>query len=289
MFDNITVNYAGDVLLQEDSGNQAYLGKIRQYDVSSGELIQVAQHDPARFDPNTATAANFLTKDEESSGIVDLASILGEGYYVANVQAHYAINAANPRGFSNPNELVEGGQLLIINTNAASAVITDGVLVVNGTINDDRINVEQLGNKFAVYFDGDRLGEFQRRDVTSIRISGYQGDDRLYLSKSITINSAVYGGSGNDTIFGSNGNNELHGDAGDDILFGGNGADRLFGDDGNDWLFGGNGADSLSGGAGNDWLFGENGADWLDGGEGDDGLFGGNGIDWLIGGERNFQ
>jgi hypothetical protein len=29
-------------------------------------------------------------------------------------QAHYAINTTTPRGFANPNELVEGGQLLLM-------------------------------------------------------------------------------------------------------------------------------------------------------------------------------
>jgi hypothetical protein len=39
---------------------------------------------------------------EESSGIIDVSSILGEGWYLLDVQAHYPIAG----------ELVEGGQLL---------------------------------------------------------------------------------------------------------------------------------------------------------------------------------
>jgi len=59
----------------------------------------VAQHDPARFTPD---APGFLTQDEESSGIIPMDDILGEGWYLLDVQAHYATDA----------ELVEGGQLL---------------------------------------------------------------------------------------------------------------------------------------------------------------------------------
>jgi hypothetical protein len=98
MLDNITVNDRGEVLMQEDVGNQAYLGGVWLYDIGSGELTKIAQHDPSRFTPG---AGGFLTKDEESSGIIP-ARFLGEGWYVLDVQAHYAISG----------ELVQGGQLL---------------------------------------------------------------------------------------------------------------------------------------------------------------------------------
>ncbi len=61
----------------------------------------IAQHDPNRFLPN---APNFLTQDEESSGIIDVSDILGEGWFLLDVQAHY----------STDRELVEGGQLLAL-------------------------------------------------------------------------------------------------------------------------------------------------------------------------------
>ena len=109
------------------------------------------------------------------------------------------------------------------------------------------------------------------------------------LSKNLTISAIVLGGQGNDTIFGSNGSNELHGGDGDDTLYGGNGDDSLFGDAGNDYLHGGNGVDALFGGLGNDWLYGDNGKDSLDGGDDEDWLFGGNGTDSLLNGEHNVQ
>ncbi len=98
MLDNITVNNRGEVLMQEDVGGQAYLGGVWLYDVATGKLTKVAQHDPDRFTP---AAAGFLTKDEESSGIIP-ARFLGEGWYLLDVQAHYTITG----------ELVQGGQLL---------------------------------------------------------------------------------------------------------------------------------------------------------------------------------
>ena len=71
----------------------------------------------------------------------------------------------------------------------------------------------------------------------------------------------------------------MYGGAGNDTLWGLKGADSLYGEDGNDSLNGGNDNDFLSGGAGNDSLNGDAGDDVLYGGLGDDKLYGGNGDD----------
>lgn len=100
MMDNITVTRRGSVFIQEDVGNQPHLGKIWRYGIERGSLELVAEHDPARF---IVGAPEFLTQDEESSGIIPMDDILGDGWYLLDVQAHY--NAGDV-------ELVEGGQLL---------------------------------------------------------------------------------------------------------------------------------------------------------------------------------
>lgn len=102
MMDNITVTKDGRVLIQEDPGNQTHIAKIWQYTIATGALKLVAQHDPDRF---ASGAANFLTQDEESSGIIDASDVLGTNWFLLVVQAHY--NAGDP-------ELVEGGQLLSV-------------------------------------------------------------------------------------------------------------------------------------------------------------------------------
>ena len=62
----------------------------------------------------------------------------------------------------------------------------------------------------------------------------------------------IRGWSGDDTIFGGDGNDILAGDAGHDSLLGGAGDDILSGSEGNDWMAGGGGDDRLTGRAGND-------------------------------------
>jgi hypothetical protein len=102
MLDNIAVDSRGNVLLQEDPGNQSYVARIWQYELKSDTLTEVATFDPALFKPGST---GFITQDEESSGIIDAARILGKGWYLFDAQVH----KANP----DP-ELVEHGQLLAL-------------------------------------------------------------------------------------------------------------------------------------------------------------------------------
>ena len=100
MFDNLTIDRLGRILIQEDTGNNPWVAKIWLYGIDTGAFLEVAHHDPTLFEPG---GARFITQDEESSGIIDAAHILGEGWFLFDVQVHKA--AIDP-------EVVEGGQLL---------------------------------------------------------------------------------------------------------------------------------------------------------------------------------
>ena len=104
MFDNMTIDKFGHILLQEDVGNAAHNGKIYQYTIATDKLVQVAKHDPARFGDIGLSATAPYTQDEESSGIIDMSDILGAGMFLTSDQAHYSLGGA----------AVEGGQLLSI-------------------------------------------------------------------------------------------------------------------------------------------------------------------------------
>jgi hypothetical protein len=101
MLDNLTINERGQVLIQEDPGNQPYLAKVWLYSPKADRLTELAHFDGSRF---LAGGPGFLTQDEESSGIIDASRILGKGWYLLDVQAHYPI----------PGELVEGGQYVAL-------------------------------------------------------------------------------------------------------------------------------------------------------------------------------
>lgn len=101
MMDNMCIDSHGRILIQEDPGNQDYLAKTWLYDIDSEGLALVATHDANRF---VTGGSMFLTRDEETSGIIDAKDILGDGWFLVNTQAHYGI----------PGELVEGGQLMAL-------------------------------------------------------------------------------------------------------------------------------------------------------------------------------
>lgn len=240
MFDNIAVNGSGQIVLQEDVGNNPRIGKVWMYDITSGALVELAQHNPALFtNPYVAGSNSLPTQDEESSGVIDVSSILGEGTYLLDVQAHYP--NANPA-------LVEGGQLLLMKTGAIvglgydAATITPatpatpGTLVVLGTSKNDNIDIEkECGDQIEVEI-GKLEVKFPVASVSSIIAVGYDGNDEIELS-GVSVDAAIYGGDGNDH------------------LTGGDGDDYLDGGDGNDELDGGKGKDTMRGGAGNDKFY----------------------------------
>lgn len=102
MFDNLTVTRRGDVLIEEDPGNQSYIARVWRYRPDTDSLTEVAHHDANLFGPGSD---DFVTQDEESSGIIDASALLGAGWFLLDDQVH--------RSLSDP-ELVERGQLLAL-------------------------------------------------------------------------------------------------------------------------------------------------------------------------------
>lgn len=104
-FDNMTVGENGVIIIQEDPGDVDYIAKTWKFDPATGAWTQILESDRNRFLPG---GASFLTKDEESSGVIEITSILarndGKRYYLGNMQAHYPIAG----------ELVQGGQLYVM-------------------------------------------------------------------------------------------------------------------------------------------------------------------------------
>lgn len=108
-FDNMVVDADGQILIQEDPGNSAYLAKTWKIDPVTKTAVQIFESDRERFLPG---APGFLTQDEENSGVIEVTDIVrhanwfepGRRYYLGNTQAHYPI----------PGELVQGGQIYLM-------------------------------------------------------------------------------------------------------------------------------------------------------------------------------
>jgi len=122
--DNVTFDN-GKLFIQEDLGDEQRLSKIWQYDVTTGTLQEVAEHRGNSFYPG---GANFLTTNEESSGIIPLSGILGNGWYAASVQVH--TNSHIPSG--DRTELVEGGQLCLLYLGDREADLVRAPIIQSG-------------------------------------------------------------------------------------------------------------------------------------------------------------
>jgi Ca2+-binding RTX toxin-like protein len=117
--------------------------------------------------------------------------------------------------------------------------------------------------------------------------NGFSPDDEIRFAASVTQETLVRSGPGNDTIITAGGNDVIDAGAGDDFVDAGAGDNRVIGGSGNDTLTSGDGDDRLLGGDGDDTLDGGPGNDILWGGLGDDSLQGGDGNDILVGDSGN--
>ena len=110
MFDNVTVDTGGRVLVEEDPGEQERLAAIWLFDPIKNRATKLFEANALLFKAN---AADFMTIDEEHSGIIEVTELLRKAswfdakrrYYLGTTQAHLK---------HNDDKLVEHGQLWMI-------------------------------------------------------------------------------------------------------------------------------------------------------------------------------
>ncbi len=138
MFDNICVNEkTGHIMLQEDVGGAAHNGKVWDFDPVSNTLVKVLKHDVARFGEVGIAATLPFNNDEETSGIIDITSIMSgstqhkgnplEAWYISSDQAHYTTGITTSQ--------VEGGQLFVMHE---IAPLNNAVVTCGGYVRDRR-------------------------------------------------------------------------------------------------------------------------------------------------------
>jgi len=203
-------------------------------------------------------------------------------------------NGADPNGIGSAGQsyVVFGqgttptNQPPVANTDSATTAQNTAVTIAASTLlandtdaNGDRLSLTGVSNPVngSVTFSNGNVIFTPSTNFTGDASFDYSISDGFGGTSSATVSVAVggtqTGGSGNDTLTGTPGNDSLNG---------GNGNDSLIGNAGNDTLIGGNGTDFLVGSAGNDLLNGDNGSDTLTGGLGNDTLTGGNGQDIFV-------
>jgi hypothetical protein len=111
MFDNLTVSDNGKIIINEDPGDHAHLASVWDFDPKTKVAQKIFEVKPEYFQDKSHP--NFLTMDEEHSGIIDITRYVtyapwykkSERYFLGTLQIH--------KKLEDP-ELVEGGQLYFI-------------------------------------------------------------------------------------------------------------------------------------------------------------------------------
>jgi hypothetical protein len=111
--DNLTLDGAGNLVIQEDPGGNDHVARILAYRVADGARGVLARFDSALFGATnpagtTPDTRAVLTTDEESSGII----ALPDGSYLFDAQVHTKKGLPSGSGPGTIEEYVERGQLL---------------------------------------------------------------------------------------------------------------------------------------------------------------------------------
>ena len=107
--DNMAIDRHGNLLIQEDPGNNNHIARIVAYRIKDGALGVVARFDR---EPVPGRREGFITQDEESSGIIDAERILGKGTFLFDAQVHTA--QAFPWARPGTVQVSPSGQLLVM-------------------------------------------------------------------------------------------------------------------------------------------------------------------------------
>ncbi len=245
-------------LVQGNSLDVATLDALRAENdqttiIVNGEIIQVEQAD------FTGTNGNDnITGTSDSDNIFgldgnDTLSGLGGWDSIYGGNGNDSLNGGDGDDyFTNDagNDTINGGSgtdRYEVDYSSASSGLT---MTYNTTTGSGTITV---GTETDTFTSIESFNGFKGTEYNDVIFGGTESEYYYY--------GGLKGGSGNDTISGNAGSDDIYGEDGNDVLNGG--AD-------NDEIYGGSGNDSLNGDAGDDYFTNEDGNDTINGGSGID-------------------
>jgi Ca2+-binding RTX toxin-like protein len=164
-------------------------------------------------------------------------------------------------------------------------VVGTQLYIGGGLSTNDQIQVTPIGASntgstgvhVTATLNGTQFSESFNQSFTAIQILGYGGNDNILLAGTLTIQTYVNLGDGNDNILAGNGNNIITFGNGNDNILVGNGNNTITLGSGNDNLLAGDGTNTIALRNGNDNILVGNGNNTITLGSGNDNLLAGDG------------
>jgi Ca2+-binding RTX toxin-like protein len=246
-------------LVQGNSLDVATLDALRAENdqttiIVNGEIIQVEQANFTGTNGNdnitgTSTSDNIFGLDGN-----DTLSGLGGSDNIYGGNGNDSLNGGDGDDyFTNDagNDTINGGSGIDHYHADYSSASSGLTMTYNTTTGSGTITVGTETDTFTSIesFDG-----FKGTEYNDVIFGGTESEPYYYYG-------GLNGGSGNDTISGNAGYDDIYGEDGNDVLNGGDGSDELYGGSGNDLLNGDTGDDRFTNDAGNDTINGGSGND----------------------------
>lgn len=132
-----------------------------------------------------------------------------------------------------------------------TAFVLNRTLYARGTDENDVLSLQRRVRsqaQFDVRLNGVVAATIDPSTIDLIRVKGLDGNDAISIAGGISTPALIWGGEGNDYLFGGNASSVLLGGNGDDVIFGGSRQSALIGGGGQDVIQGGFREDLLIGG-----------------------------------------
>ena len=242
-----------------NKGDDVVFGDTAQFSVD-GATVSLAEYVKAQlgFNPSTADVIDYVREHPEEIGSA-------------------LVPNANEGKPDMPDALIGGeGNDVMYGQGGNDLLIGDGS---NTSGADDTLH--RLAQELGTLTGGshgvtpaslsDAILNLDQNDAKLPKLHELADWSEKHLENSSDGDDWLFGGEGNDVLFGLGGNDHLYGGSGDDVLFGGSGDDYLDGGEGQDILFGGSGNDIIK----------YDSSDFL--------VDGGDGIDFLITDNKNLS
>jgi Ca2+-binding RTX toxin-like protein len=170
--------------------------------------------------------------------------------YVPRAEATSGLIASFTFEVRDPVGLVSAPATVAINVTQAVVsgdvtIDSEGIVRIGGTSADDTLVVSSSSGLLNVSLNGLLISNsIPLSLISELRAWTYEGNDVIDAS-SLSLQTVLFGGSGDDALIGGSGT---------DVVFGGDGDDTITGSAGNDFLAGGADSDRIVGSAGHDVL-----------------------------------